>query len=132
MQFYEMADARTMGDTAFTYAIPRRMQEFLASDRCPNSNFEITPMPTSLAVPTISPTFGQSMPQSEVEQWIQRLQDRVENACPNDLGRREELVRYSCCMFDDNPSFRLILKWVCFGFCVLMVALCVTMPLHHI
>lgn len=110
LQFYEMADARTMGDTAFTYAIPRRMQEFLASDQCPNSNFEITPMPT--ATPTMSPTFGQTMPQSEVEQWIQRLQDRVDNAYPNDSGRREELMRYLYCILDNDPSFRFSSEFV--------------------
>jgi hypothetical protein len=63
-------------------------------------------MPTSLAVPTISPTFGQTMPQSEVEKWIQQLQDRIDNAYPNDSGRREELMRYFYCILDNDPSFR--------------------------
>ena len=112
LQFQDMADARTMGENAFRYDLPRRMQVFLASAQCPNSNYQLTPMPTPLLVPTAAPTLGQTMSLSELEQWTQLIQDRVYNAYPNDRFRREDLMLYLDCIVEYDSSVRFSHQFV--------------------
>lgn len=106
LHFHEMADARALGEDSFSYELPRRMQQFLASDQCPESNYQLTSMPTAQVVPTPVPTFVQTIPESQQDQWIKLIQKRVDNAYPNDPIRQEEMLLYLDCILEADPSFR--------------------------
>ena len=112
LKFHEMTDARALGEDSFSYELPRRMQQFLASDQCPDSNYQLTPMPTAQVVPTQTPTFRQTIPQSKQEQWIQLIQNRVDNAYPNDPIRREEMLLYLDCILEADSSLRFSNQFV--------------------